>query len=325
MLVGITYDLKDDYRALGYDEETIAEFDSEETIAGIENGLRAAGHQPARIGNLQALLPRLTAGERWPLVFNICEGLFGLGREAAVPALLDAFRIPYTFSDPMVLGLTLHKGMTKRVIRDAGLPTAAFAVVESPEDLVTVDLPYPLFAKPVAEGTGKGISAASKITDPQRLEEVCLDLLVRFHQPVLVETYLPGREFTVGLVGSGDDAQVIGGIEVVWGNQAEADIYSFLNKKEYRRRVHYEPMTGEAAAHCAAVALSAWRVLGCRDGGRIDLRLDAGGVPHFIEVNPLAGLHPIDSDLPIICRMSGWSHERLIAEIMASALKRLPR
>ena len=161
MKIGITYDLRDDYLAEGYGEEETAEFDHPRTIAAIEEALQSLGYETERIGHIRALARRLVADERWDMVFNIAEGLRGFGREAQVPALLDAWNIPYTFSDPLLLSLTLHKGMTKRVIRDLGIPTPDFAVVETPEEIATVVLPFPLFAKPVAEGTGKGVTAAS--------------------------------------------------------------------------------------------------------------------------------------------------------------------
>jgi len=195
MLVGITYDLKSDYLAEGYSEEEAAEFDKEETIAGIEQALTNLGYQAVRIGNVKSLLGKLTKGERWDLVFNICEGLHGIGREAQVPALLDIYQIPYVFSDPMVLALALHKGMTKHILRDLGIPTPDFYLVQSPDDIEKVKLPYPLFAKPVAEGTGKGINANSKINNASGLKQTCLELLQKYHQDVLVETFLPGREF----------------------------------------------------------------------------------------------------------------------------------
>jgi D-alanine-D-alanine ligase len=149
------------------------------------------------------------------MVFNIAEGLKGFGREALVPALLDAYGIPYTFSDPMVLALTLHKGMTKRVVRDLGVPTPDFFVWDKGVGMNAHHLKFPLFAKPVAEGTGKGITARSKISNQKELEAVCRDLQEIFKQPVLVEAFLPGREFTGGILGSGHQAAAVGVLEVV--------------------------------------------------------------------------------------------------------------
>ena len=323
MRVGFTYDLRDEYLAQGYGEEETAELDRPETIRAITAAIERLGHTVDPIGHAHALAGRLAEGERWDLVFNIAEGLYGLGREALVPALLDSYRVPYVFSDPLVLALTLHKGMTKHVVRAAGVSTPDFAVVESPADLDEVTLAYPLFAKPVAEGTGKGISAASNAMDPGEMRAVCLDLLLRFAQPVLVERYLPGREFTVGILGTGRQAEALGAMEVVLGDKAEAGAYTFLNKEHYEDRVTYALVDGPIGHAVTDVALAAWRALGCRDGGRIDIRLDEHGDANFIEVNPLAGLNPVRSYLAIMARLVGMGFDNLIASIMRSAASRL--
>lgn len=323
MRIGLTYDLRSDYLAAGFSEEATAEFDSAVTIEGIAAVLAARGFIVERIGHVKALAARLVAGERWDLVFNIAEGLQGVAREAQVPALLDAYGIPYTFSDPMVLALTLHKAMTKRIVRDCGIATAPFALVAAEADIATVALPYPLFAKPNAEGSGKGIGPASRIARPEQLAPTCRDLLARFGQPVLVESYLPGREFTVGILGTGQQAEVLGVMEVVLGAKAEPGVYSYNNKEEYEDRVSYRLVADDEARAAGAGALAAWRALGCRDGGRIDMRSDSAGTPHFIEVNPLAGINPERSDLVIMARLAGWDYERLIGRILDSALARL--
>lgn len=325
MKIGIAYDLREDYLAEGYGDEETAEFDRLDTIEAIESTLQGLGFETERIGNIRKLAARLVAGDRWDMVFNIAEGLKGFGREAQVPALLEAYDIPYTFSDALVLSLTLHKGMTKHVIHDLGIPTPEFAVVESPSDIDAVRLPFPLFAKPVAEGTGKGISAASKITTRKDLDSVCRVLLKAFDQPVLLETFMPGREFTVGITGTGEEAAAVGAIEVLLNKDAEPGSYSYTNKKKFEEYVEYRLVKDEMAQKAVEVSLAAWRGLGCRDGGRIDLRADAQGVPRFLEVNPLAGLNPEISDLPILCNLAGMSYRELIKRIMESALKRLKK
>jgi D-alanine-D-alanine ligase len=325
VIIGIAYDLRDDYLAEGYGDEETAEFDRLDTIEGIEGTLRGLGFETDRIGNIRRLAARLVAGDRWDMVFNIAEGLRGFGREAQVPALLDAFGIPYTFSDPLVLSLTLHKGMTKHVIHDLGIPTPDFTVVESPSDIDAVRLPFPLFAKPVAEGTGKGISASSKILTRKDLDSVCRSLLAAFEQPVLLESFMPGREFTVGITGTAGEAEAVGAIEVVLRKDAEPGAYSYINKKKFEEFVEYRLVSDETAQKAIEVSLAAWRGLGCRDGGRIDLRADAQGVPRFLEVNPLAGLNPEISDLPILCNLVGMSYQELIGRIMESALKRVKK
>ncbi len=323
MNIGLTYDLRQDYLDAGYSREETAEFDRPDTIDGIEKALQALGHRTQRIGNVKSLVKRLAAGESWDMVFNICEGMFGLGREAQVPALLDAYEIPYTFSGPLILSLALDKGLTKRVVRSFGVPTPDFAVVSNSADIAAVDLPFPLFAKPIAEGTGKGIDARSKIDSKKQLATVCRKLLEKFSQPVLVETYLPGREFTVGIVGSGADAESIGVMEVMLNPEAEANAYSYINKEKYEKLVRYALAPEKEAKACREVALRVWRGLGCLDAGRVDVKMDGSGVVNFIEVNPLAGLNPTHSDLPILCRIQDIPFQELIGRIIASARKRL--
>jgi D-alanine-D-alanine ligase len=326
MKIGLTYDLRDDYLAEGYSEEETAEFDCPVTIDGIENALLELGYQTDRIGNARRLVDRLARGDRWDLVFNIAEGLHGLAREAQVPAILDVYNIPYTFSDPLVLSLALHKGLTKSVVRQGGIATPDFAVVEQSEDADAVDLPLPLFAKPVAEGTSKGISGASKISDRQSLRKVCAALIKQFRQPVLVETFLAGREFTVGVTGTNSEAQALGTMEILLLPEAEAEIYSFANKENYTERVRYRlvrPADDPLVAEVERLTLASWRVLGCRDGGRVDVRCDAAGRPHFLEVNPLPGLNPQRSDLPILCGLIGIPYVDLIDRIVRSARRRM--
>jgi D-alanine-D-alanine ligase len=320
--VGLTYDMRSEYLAQGFSEEETAEFDRDETIDALEQAVRAEGHATERIGNYRSLVTALTAGKRWDLVLNICEGMHGLGRESLVPALLDAWQIPYTFSDPVTLGVSLHKALTKRVVRDAGVATPDFAVVECEEDLAAVRLPYPLFAKPLAEGTGKGVTPASRIATAAELREVCAKLLATFRQPVLVETYLPGREFTTAVIGTGPRAEVVGTMEVIFLEKAEAHAYTYVNKEYCDDKMRYTLATGSDAEQCRDLALRAWRAIGARDAGRVDIRMDAKGVANFIEVNPLAGLHPQHSDLPIICTMAGVSFQELIGRILLSAGRR---
>jgi len=323
MKIGITYDLRDEYRARGYSEEETAEFDKTETIDALEQSLQALGYSTERIGSLQSLVNLLAAGRRWDLVFNIAEGLRGFGREAAIPAILEAYGIPCTFSDPLVLSLTLHKGLTKRVIRDLGIPTPDFAIIEAERDVETIKLPFPIFAKPIAEGTGKGISSASKISTQDDLRAMCRMLLARYRQPVLVETFLPGRELTVGIVGTGAEARALGVMEIMLNKHAEPHAYTYENKEDYEKRVQYRLIDDALAVQAREIALASWRGLGCRDAGRVDLRADSAGTAHFLEVNPLAGMNPIHSDLPIICRLSGITYQTLIDMIVQSALRRL--
>jgi D-alanine-D-alanine ligase len=322
MKIGLTYDLRSDYLAMGYSEEETAEFDREETIAAIESGVRQAGYETERIGNVFALVKMLADGKRWDMVFNVAEGLYGFSREAQIPALLDAYRIPCTFSDPLVLAMALHKGIAKDLIRTTDVPTPDYLLVESADDISRIRIPFPLFAKPLAEGTSKGIDTRSVINTPVELDTICRELLVKFRQPVIVEAYLPGREVTVGIVGTGKDARVAGVLDVVLKDGAEQMVYSYKNKELCEEFVEYRLATDPQAEEAALDALTVWEKLGCRDAGRVDFRADAAGRMHFLEINPLAGMHPSHSDLPIMWQLSGRSYNDLIAVIITSALKR---
>jgi D-alanine-D-alanine ligase len=322
LIIGITYDLRDDYLKEGYGLEETAEFDLPDTIDAIEKVILDNGFEADRIGNIKALTRRLAADNRWDLVFNITEGMYGFGREAQVPALLDAYNIPYTFSDPLGHAISLHKGITKHVLRDLGIPTPDFVVINNEAEMDDVNLPFPLFAKPVAEGTSKGITALSKITNHQELHQTCKNLIQTFKQPVLVETYLPGREFTVGILGTGKDAKALGVIEVILKPAAEKNAYSYENKEHYENLVQYALVDDDEAKIARQIALKVWRYLDLKDAGRVDLRSDAHGAPHFIEVNSLAGLNPKRSDLPILCNLLGVSYHVLISSIIESALRR---
>lgn len=325
--MGLTYDLASEHLKQGATEEEAAEFDREDTIAGIESALTALGHRPERIGSIHELTRRLVAGHTWDFVFNIAEGCHGVARESQVPALLDAYRIPYTFSDPLVLAITLHKGYTKTLVRAAGVPTSDDQLITSLADLEQLRMNYPLFAKPVGEGTSKGIDADSVVRNRQQLEAVCKRILERCRQPVLVETYLPGREFTVGILGAGENARSLGALEVFLVGDADQGVYSFRNKKQFIGKVEYQWVRAAGDPIVGAVedvALSAWRALGCRDAGRVDVRLNDQGTPCFIEVNPLAGLNPEISDLAILVRQTGLGYQGLIEAIVNETISRLP-
>ena len=323
MRVGLTYDLRSDYLRQGYSLEETAEFDKEDTIDGLARAIGSHGHDVDRIGNVRALVERLAKGDRWDLVFNIAEGMYGIAREAQVPALLEAYGIACTFADAGVLSLCLHKGHTKAVLQAAGVRTAPFAVIEREDDLARVDMPYPLFVKPVAEGTGKGITPRSIVRDAAALGPAVRELLALHRQPVLVEPYLNGREFTVGLLGSGASARTVAAMEVHLGAEAEQGLYSYFNKENWEGRVTYSIATDAQAQEAEAVALAAWRALGCRDAGRADLRAGSDGRVYFLEVNPLAGINAEISDLPIMWRMLGRRYEDLVGIILDEAATRV--
>jgi D-alanine-D-alanine ligase len=326
--IALCYDLKSDYLAAGFAPADVMEFDEEETVVCLEAALSQLGHQLERVGRGIELARRLAAGERWDLVFNLAEGVRGRSREAQVPAVCEMFDQPYTFSDPLTCAVTLDKSLAKRVVRDHGLPTAPFVLVERAEDAALIDLPFPLFAKPVAEGSSKGVTRLSRIETRDELMAACAGLIETFRQPVLVESFLPGREVTVGIVGNNrhnghdGDARVLGVLEVSF--RAGADTaYTALNKRDYETWVDYRMLDGEPLAQrMRELALATYNALGCRDLARVDLRCDAAGEPCFLEVNPLPGLHPTYSDLPILAGRAGTPYVDLLGQVIEASARR---
>ena len=320
MRIGLTYDLRSWYLERGYTMDETAEFDKEETVAALEETLTRLGYETERIGNVFELVSQLAAGKRWDMVFNIAEGLYGDGRESVVPALLDQYRIPYVFSGPVVMGISLNKYLARLVVEAAGVPVPPGVVAATANDLEKVTaLTFPLFVKPVAEGTGKGITERSVVRDMDSLKSIVNELLAVYRQPVLIEEYLPGREFTVGVTGTGAEAKVTGGMEVICKDNLP---YSIEVKEHYEDYAEYRVYDEDLRQECDTVALGAWRALGAVDAGRVDMKADRNGRICFIEANPLAGLNPVHSDLPMLSRMNGMSFDTLMRLIMESARTR---
>jgi len=299
--------------------EDTAEFDKESTIDALDETLGKMGFATDRIGSAFQLIDRLASGDKWDLVFNIAEGLYGDGRESVIPAILDQYKIPYVFSGPVILGISLNKYLSRILMDASGIPVSPGMLISKPGDIKKCNLQYPLFIKPVSEGTGKGITEKSLLNSPADLEEMALFLLKRFEQPALVEEYLPGREFTVGVIGTGDEAYAVGGMEIICRDNLP---YSIEFKENYEEFCRYIPIDNEFLEESKSVALRAWKALGGLDGGRVDVKTDRNGRICFLEVNPLAGLHPIDSDLPILSGFAGIDYQELIERIVKSALKR---
>jgi D-alanine-D-alanine ligase len=319
MKVGLTYDLRSWYTDRGYSMDETAEFDKQETIDALEKSLKLMGYETEPVGNSFQLIEALALGKRWDLIFNISEGLYGDGRESVVPAILDQYKIPYVFSGPVIMGLSLNKHLAKLVVAASGVPVSPGKLITKLLDLDSCNLKFPLFVKPVSEGTGKGITEKSLVNSASELRKMAEWILSEFHQPALVEEYLPGREFTVGIVGYGQDAVAIGGMEVICANNLP---YSVEVKENYTNYCTYKPLGDDIVDECKSVALGAWKALDAVDAGRVDLKADRFGKICFIEANPLAGLNPIHSDLPILSRMSGIEYQTLMEMIVKAAIKR---
>ncbi|OGP66042.1 MAG: hypothetical protein A2170_15570 [Deltaproteobacteria bacterium RBG_13_53_10] len=325
MTVGITYNLKKDFGG-GMDRpiDFLEEYDSEETVDAIRAVLEQDGHRVIKLGGDAELIQRL---RQTPvdIVFNIAEGIGDRNREAHIPALLEFLKIPYTGSDPLTLCVTLDKAMAKRIVMSEGIPTPRFKRVATLEDLKGLDLPYPLFVKLCDEGSSKGVRLDSKVSDRRSLEEKVEWLLRTYGASLLVEEFLSGPEFTVGILGNGRPT-VLGVMQIVIkGAPQEEAIYSLEVKREWEERVSYHcpPLIDRSLRErIEEVALRSYQVLDCRDVSRVDIRVAADGTPHFLEVNPLPGLSPLYGDLPIMAGRMGWDYSRLIRTIFQHALER---
>ena len=314
--------------------DEFAEWDAPATIAAVESALSQLG----KVVRLEATedFPERLRQTRPDIVFNIAEGFRGVNREAHVPAICEFFGVPYSGSDPFSLTLCLDKARTKETLTFHGIPTPRFAVVENLGDIesLTADLQLPLFVKPLHEGSSKGITDSNLCWDRNHLARQTKFLLENYRQPVLVEQYLPGKEFTCAVLGNGDEATVlpIVGMNFESLPKGALPIYSFDAKFVWDRpekplEIFQCParITKKLQASIERVTLDAFRVLGCRDWARIDVRLDAAGNPNVLEVNPLPGILPDPADnscLPKAARAAGIGYDELIQSCLKLAATR---
>ncbi|NUQ79552.1 MAG: ATP-grasp domain-containing protein, partial [Polyangiaceae bacterium] len=314
--VGLTFNMK---RAEG--DEAEAEFDSPKTIQSIASAIESYGHTVVMLEATPDLPRRLTDAAP-DVVFNIAEGMRGRNREAQVPALCELLGIPYSGSDPTTLSLCLDKGLTKQILRAAGIETPDWQVLTTGREKLKA-FRYPVIVKPNAEGTSKGITSASVVDDEAAARAAAKALVDRYGQPALVEEYIQGREFTVGLLGE-RRPKILPPMEVVFVEGRVNPVYGYEEKKVENTRVRFEcpaKLTQSENRKLEKVVRDTFAALGCRDVARVDLRLKEG-VFYVIEVNPLPGLTPDFSDLCVIGKVAGIDHRTLIGEIMAGCIKR---
>ena len=322
--IGFTHNMKRVDSKGGDDAE--AEYDAPETIEAICQALESYGHIVLPF-EATADLPRLLMDSPVDLVFNIAEGVEGRNREAAVPALCELMGIPYTGSDAATLSIALDKALSKKVLRQHGILTPEFQLMETGRERLSSKLVFPLIVKPNQEGSSKGVSAhASVVDDEISLRAVVRDLLEKYRQPALVEHYVAGREFTVGLLGD-KRPRVLPAMEILFLDKDNPrPVYDYQIKQEWEKYVYYQCPAQLSPAETKAierVARDTFEALDCRDVARVDLRMDAGGDFYVLEVNPLPGLTPEYSDLCLIAKAANIDYRSLIGEILSGGLKRL--
>ncbi len=322
--IGFTHNMKRVDSKGGDDAE--AEYDAPQTIEAISQALESYGHVVVPL-EATAELPRQLTDSPVDLVFNIAEGVEGRNREAAVPALCELMGIPYTGSDAATLSIALDKALSKKVLRQHGILTPEFQLMETGRERLSPKLVFPLIVKPNQEGSSKGVSAhASVVDDEASLRAVVRDLLEKYRQPALVEHYVAGREFTVGLLGD-KRPRVLPAMEILFLDKNNPrPVYDYQIKQEWEKHVYYQCPAHLSAGEVKAierVARDTFEALDCRDVARVDLRMDEGGNFYVLEVNPLPGLTPEYSDLCLIAKAANIDYRSLIGEILSGGLKRL--
>ncbi len=312
--------------------DTYAEWDTWETINAVRDAIASKHHVIMIEANEDAY--EKFRESKPQIVFNIAEGFNGVSREAQVPAILDMLQIPYTGSDPLTLATCLDKARTKEILTYHRIPNAKFLLVYNIEQLKSESFSFPLMVKPVSEGSSKGIFTSSFVKNEDELKSEVERILGEYNQPALIEEFLPGREFTVAIIGNGIDAEVLPVVEIQYNDFPEdfIPIYSYeakwiLDTKENPLEVFSCPakINKELENNIKDTVLRTYNVLRCRDWSRIDVRLDRNGEPNIIEVNPLPGILPNpeeNSCFPKAARAAGMDYNTMINRVLSSAAKR---
>jgi D-alanine-D-alanine ligase len=322
--VGFTYNVKRVKPALDGTRDEEAEYDAPATVQAVREAIAAAGHEVIDL-EATADLPALIETARPDLVFNMAEGIKGRSRESQVPSLLELLDIPYSGSDPAALNIALDKALAKKIVRQHGIPTPNFFTMNTGKERLPKDLRFPLIAKPIAEGSSKGVHATSVVENEAELREAAREMIAKYDQPALVEDYIGGREFTVGMLGE-RRPKVLPPMEVVFLDDSETrPVYSFAFKQDWSSKIRYDVPAKLEPAQLKALERAArecFIALGCRDVARVDFRMDEQGKIYFLECNPLPGLTPGWSDLVLIAQAAGIEYNALIAEILSGAVRR---
>lgn len=324
MTIGFAYNVKRiDAKQDGDDSES--EYDPPKTIDAIRSAIESFGHDVVML-EATSDLPRLLADAPVDVVFNIAEGISGRNRESHVPALCELIGLPYTGSDAATLSICLDKALTKKILMQHNILTPNFQVFETGKERIQKNLHFPLICKPNEEGSSKGIGDKSVVDNEEELRSAVRGIIERYKQPAIVEEYIAGREFTVGLLGE-KRPRVLPPMEIVFLDKDERrPVYDFAVKQDWKKQVSYvcpAKLTPSELRAIERVTRDTFQALDCRDVARVDLRLDAQGKLYVLEVNPLPGLTPAFSDLVMIAQAGGIDYRMLIHDILSGAMKRL--
>ena len=322
--VGMTYDVKSQLPLRPGDPPDLnAEFDADETISVIEEAIRGGGHETVRIGSARQLLERLHTRDAVDIVFNIAEGLEGRNRESQVPILLEMLRVPYVGADGLTLGLTLDKVLTKKVLIAEGIPTPRFVEVQDPEQPWQADLHFPLIVKLRHEGSSKGLNDRSLVDTMDELQRQVRWLITTYKQPSLfVEEFIEGEEFTVALIGN-EPPEVYPVVQITLDGETDLGrkFYTFAYLRAGADYLCPAPIDAALAQRLQELALRTYRLVECRDFGRVDFRVDRQGRPYVLEINPLPSLSTADV-FPRVAQAKGMTYPQIINRILDAALIR---
>ena len=322
-IVGLTYNVKGNIQSEVEDIE--AEYDSIETINNLKETLEQLNCKVILLEADRQIFSKLE-NLKFDIIFNIAEGIYGRGREGQIPAILDFYKIPYTGSDSTTLCVGLDKALTKRLLSTIKVKTPQFQLVDNPFAKIDEYLKYPLIVKPNAQGSSKGIHDFAVAHDLKEAEALVKGNIKTYEEPLLVEEYIEGREFTIGVLGNGSDKRVFHPMEIIYKDKGQVEnIYSYNVKKDYKEYIEYicpAVLKKEIEAEMMETAERIYDLMECRDFSRIDFRLSKENEVYFIEINPLPGLAMGYSDYPMLAGFCGVEYKTLIKSILNSTLKR---
>lgn len=329
MKIALTYNLKekDETKPPDY----FSEFDSQETVNAIACALQRKGNDVHPVNAGRTDLFAYFKKNKVDIVFNIAEGESGKFRESEIPAILDYLNIPYTGSNTFALALALNKALTKKILKADNIPTPAFQVFENADERLNPSLKFPLIVKPNCEGSAKGINSSNVVTAEDGLFKKIREITAAYKQEALVEEFIDGKELTVGILENGKTT-VLPILEIDFSSCAKSGEYFYSwRMKEFQGNselglvpTFHCPgrLDKETERRVKEIALKTHQAVGCRDISRTDIRLDKNNVPYVLEINPLPGLDPKESNFPVMAYAAGMKYEELIDSILMSAKER---
>jgi len=323
-IIGLTYDLKTDYIFKETDPpDANAEFDYPSTIDVISENLESLGHKVIRIGNVENLLKNLDK-IKVDAILNLSEGIKGRNRESQVPIILEMKGIPFVGADGLTLGLSLDKLMAKKIFLSEGIPTPKFFEARDSQSLEDLDhLLFPLIVKPRYEGSSKGLSEKSKANNIAELKERIDYIVTNYHQPALVEEFISGKEFTVAIIGN-SPPEVLPIVQIMIDGRLNLgdQFYTFGHiHSDSLQYVCPAKISKELKERIEDLALKTYKIVECRDFGRIDIRCDYQDNPYVLEINPLPSLSTEDVFF-VVAKYLNIPYAQILNKILESAFSR---